>query len=305
MIMSDYQFLAKLYGVRGSYPIAPEEGTKIGGNTTCLLVRTKEHVVIIDAGSGIIRLGKELIPEILQYNKETGKPFHITILFTHTHTDHLLGFPFFAPIYMPNVHIHFFGPATLGMDFEDIMRTQVIPQYFPVGMDEFRSKKSFANLTENLFLYFNSGNPEPQIGYINETEPVFSDLSIFNMKYYFHPKDGSYLYRIEWNDKKLVFATDVEEYVGGDQRLIGFSKDADVLIHDAQYSEDQYKKFAGYGHSSIAMACDAAKQANVKKLLLYHHDPNNDDETLYKMEKRAQELFSASELATERWEWKL
>ncbi len=303
--MSDFQFLAKLYGVRGSYPIAPEDGTKIGGNTACLMARTAEHVVIFDAGSGIIRLGKELIPEILQHQKKANTPFHITMMFTHTHTDHLLGFPFFAPIYMPNVHIHFFGPATLGMDFEDIMRTQVIPQYFPVSMDEFRSKKSFHNISENMFIYFNSGNPEPQIGYINETESAFADLNIYNMKYYFHPKDGSYLYRVEWQDKKLVFATDVEEYVGGDQRLISFSKGADVLIHDAQYTEEQYKRFAGYGHSSVAMACDAAAQAEVKKLLLYHHDPNNSDDDLKALEQRARQLFSASELATERWSWQL
>ena len=125
------------------------------------------------------------------------------------------------------------------------------------------------------------------------------------MKYYFHPKDGTYIYRIDYKDKKLVFATDVEEYVGGDQRLINFSKEADVLIHDAQYSEEQYKNFAGYGHSSIAMACDAATQANVKELLLFHHDPGNSDEALNENEKRAQEIFPNSHLATEHWEWKL
>jgi len=303
--MSDYQFLAKLYGVRGSYPIAPEGGTKIGGNTTCLLARSKEHVVIFDAGSGIIRLGRELIPEIIKHNQETHKPFHITIIFTHTHTDHLLGFPFFAPMYMPNVHIHFFGPATLGMDFEEILSTQVVPQYFPVSMKEFRSTKSFHNVDENMFVYFNPGNPEPQIGRINETEPAFSALSVYNMKYYLHPKDGSYIYRVEAEDKKLVFATDVEQCAGGDQRVIAFSNNADVLIHDAQYTEEQYSKFAGYGHSSIAMACDAAKQAEVKRLILFHHDPNNTDEQLKEMEATAKGFFPNSELGTEKWEWKL
>jgi len=303
--MSDYQFMAKLYGVRGSYPIAPEQGTKVGGNTTCLLVRSPEHLVIFDAGSGIIRLGKELIPEILRFSKATKKIFHITLIFTHTHSDHLLGFPFFAPLYMPNVHLHFFGPATLGVDFEDILSMQVEPQYYPVAMDEFRSKKSFYNINENSFIYFNSGNPEPQMGHVTETEAAFSDFSVSTMKYYFHPKDGSYVYRVDWNGKKLVFATDVEEYVGGDQRLIAFSKEADILIHDSQYSEEQYPKFAGYGHSSVAMACEAAKQAKVKKLLLFHHDPNNDDAALIEIEKRAKEIFPASELATERWEWKL
>lgn len=303
--MSDYQFLAKLYGVRGSYPIAPEEGTKIGGNTTCLMTRTPDHIVIFDAGSGIIRLGKELIPEIIKHNQVSQEPFHITILFTHTHTDHLLGLPFFAPIYMPNVHLHFFGPATLGMDFEKIIGTTVIPQYFPVGMHEFRSRKSFHNIDENMIIYFNPDNPVPQVGRIGETEPAFSPLTIYNMKYYFHPKDGSYVYRVETTDSKLVFATDVEEYHGCDQRLINFSKNADVLIHDAQYTEEQYKQFSGYGHSSINLACEAARQAEAKKLMLFHHDPNNSDAQLREMEATAKSLFPNAELATEKWEWKL
>lgn len=303
--MSDYQFMAKLYGVRGSYPVAPEEGTKIGGNTTCLMVRSPEHIVIFDAGSGIIQLGRDLMPEIIEHKKKSDKPFHITLVFTHTHSDHLIGFPFFTPVYVPGVHLHFFGPATLGMDFKDIMTTQVWPQFFPVSMDEFRSEKTFANISENTILHFNPGNPEPQVGIVGQDEAPFSTFSISNMKYYLHPKDGSYVYRVDYNDHKLVFATDVEECVGGDQRVINFSKGADVLIHDAQYTEEQYRQFAGYGHSSFAMACDTAKQAEVKKLLLFHHNPGSTDEMLRELEAKAQKLFAASELATEKWEWKL
>jgi ribonuclease BN (tRNA processing enzyme) len=303
--MKDFEFLAKLYGTRGSYPIAPEEGTKYGGNTTCMLVRTPEHRVIIDAGSGIIKLGKELVPEILEHKKKSNKPFHLTMIFTHTHSDHLLGLPFFAPIYFPDVHIHFIGPATLGVDFEDILRNQVEPQYFPVSMDEFRSSKTFYNLSENMFIYFNPDDQVPQIGHVTRSEAAFSDFQIYTMKYYFHPKDGSYPFRIQYKDKKIVFATDVEAYVGGDQRLINFAKDVDVLIHDAQYTPEQYKNFSGYGHSSINMACDTAMQANVKKLLLFHHDPNNTDDVLEQMEKDAQKLFEETQLASEKWELRL
>ena len=300
--MKDFELKVKLYGVRGSYPIAPENGTKYGGNTTCLLARTSSHVVIIDAGSGIIKLGKELIPEILEHKKNTGQPFHITLLFTHTHYDHLLGLPFFAPVYMPDVHMHFVGPATLGVDLEQILRNTVTPQYFPVSMDEFRSTKSFINLNENMFIYFDDGNPEPQFGHVSKNQIPEGTLSIETMKYYFHPKDGSYPFKITYNDQSIVFATDVEAYVGGDHRLINFAKNADILIHDAQYTVDQYKNFAGYGHSSYAMACDTAKQANVKKLLLFHHDPNNTDEVLEEIRSEAKKLFANSELASEKWE---
>ncbi|MGD9486964.1 MAG: MBL fold metallo-hydrolase [Calditrichaceae bacterium] len=301
--MGKFQFMAKLYGVRGSYPIAPENGTKIGGNTPCLLVRSQKHIVIFDAGSGVIKLGKDLIGEINEHGKKSVDPLHITFIFTHTHSDHLIGLPFFAPLYMPNVFIHFIGPATLGVDFEQILRRLVEPQYFPVSMDEFRSNKSFRNINENMTIYFLPGVDEPQIAHANETVPDNAEFAVHNMKYYFHPKDGNYVYRVNWKNKALVYATDVEEYSGGDQRLITFSKDADFLIHDAQYTEEQYKSFNGYGHSSFVMACDAAKQANVKKLLLFHHDPNNDDDVLYEIEKDARKLFTNSELATEKWEW--
>lgn len=301
--MKDDRFLTKIYGVRGSYPISPGGGTKYGGNTTCLLARTKEHIVIFDAGSGIIQLGRELVPEIIEYKKKSKKPFHITLMFTHTHIDHLMGLPYFAPMFIPNVHIHFIGPATMGVDFEDILRTLVEPQYFPVSMDEFRSTKYFENIDENMIIYFLEGQPDPQIGYFEKTKTDLAEIVIRNMKYYFHPKDGSYNYRIECGGHSLVFATDVEQYAGSDQRLIKFAEGCDILIHDAQYTMDQYLQFQGYGHSNFQMACEVALKAKAKKLLLFHHDPNNDDETLETIEKNAKEIFTGAELAYEGWEW--
>jgi ribonuclease BN (tRNA processing enzyme) len=302
--MKDNRFLAKIYGVRGSYPIAPAGGTKYGGNTTCLLTRTQNHIVIFDAGSGIIQLGRELVPEIIEHKKKSKEPFHITMIFTHTHIDHLIGFPYFTPLFIPNVHIHFFGPATLGVDFEDILRTLVEPQYFPVSMDEFRSTKYFENIDENMVIYFLEGKPDPQFGFVETTPTDLAELAIKNMKYYVHPKDGSFNYRIENSGHSLVFATDVEQYAGIDQRLVNFAEGCDVLIHDSQYTLEQYLTFQGYGHSNYEMACEAAIKAKAKKLLLFHHDPNNDDENLEQIEKNAKEIFSGAELAYEGWEWK-
>ncbi len=300
--MKEYRFLAKLYGVRGSYPIAPPEGTRYGGNTTCLLTRTNNQIVIFDAGSGIVRAGQDLLPEIFKHKESSNDPFFITIMFTHTHIDHLLGFPYFAPLYIPGVHLTLIGPATMGVDFEDIMRTLVEPQYYPVNMDEFRSEQEFFNISENMVVYFNGDDPIPNFTLNGDLEKE-AQLVIRNMKYYFHPKDGSYNYRIEWNGNSLVFATDIEQYVGSDQRLAAFAKNADVFIHDSQYSLEQYPKFQGYGHSSVGMACEAAKQSEVKKLLLFHHDPGNDDAALEKLEKEGKKIFPAAELASETWEW--
>lgn len=302
--MKDFQFLAKLYGVRGSYPIAPVEGTRYGGNTTCLLTRTDEHIVIFDAGSGIVKLGRELLPEIFEHKAKSDQPFHITLLFTHTHIDHLMGFPYFAPLYIPGVHITMIGPATMGVEFEDILRNLVEPQYYPVAMDEFRCTKEFYNISENMVVYFTEGDSAAHVGTVGQSATELADLVINTQKYYFHPKDGSYNYRINWKDHSIVFATDVEQYVGSDQRLVQFSKDTDVLIHDSQYNLEQYPKFQGYGHSSFKMACEAAKQCGAKNLILFHHDPNNDDSTLEQMEKDARELFANVQLASESWELK-
>ncbi len=303
--MREYHFLARLYGVRGSYPIAPGDGTKYGGNTTCLLFRTPKQIVIFDAGSGIIQLGKELITEIMAHKEKSADPFHITILFTHTHYDHLIGFPFFAPNYIPGVEMTLVGPATMGVDFEDIMRTIVEPQYYPVSMDEFRSIRYFENVNEDMVVYFENKDPRPRFATLGDPLLKDVDFMVSNMKYYFHPKDGCYNYRVDCSGHSLVFATDVEQYVGTDQRLIQFAEGCDVMIHDAQYDLEQYLKFQGYGHSNYEMACQAALKAKAKKLLLFHHDPGNDDQTLERIEKEAKEIFSAVKLAAEGWEWKI
>jgi ribonuclease BN (tRNA processing enzyme) len=303
--MSEYSLLTKLYGVRGSFPISPKEGTKYGGNTTCLSARTPNHVLVIDAGSGIAQAGNDLLPEILAHKEKSRDPFYITMMFSHTHIDHLIGFPFFAPLYIPGVHLTLVGPATLGVDFEDILSTFVEPQYFPVSMDEFRCTKSFENIHENMIVYFTEDSREPHFATIGEVLPANVCMSVSNIKYYFHPKDGNFIYKINWGERSLVFATDVEQYVGSDQRLLTHAEGCDILIHDAQYTLEQYLKFQGFGHSTYEMACEAAIKAKAKKLLLFHHAPNNDDAVLEDIEKKAKEKFPNSELAYEGWEWRL
>jgi ribonuclease BN (tRNA processing enzyme) len=303
--MNDFNLFCKLYGVRGSYPVSPPDGTKIGGNTPCLLVRSPEHIIIFDAGSGLAELGKSLVPEILEHKKKNKGAFHISILFSHTHLDHLMGLPFFIPLFMPEVHIHFYGSPSFGMDFEQIIRTYFMPQFFPVEMHELRSVKSFENIDEDTVISFISGTPQPIVSRSTDFEAQEGEITVTNMKYYFHPKNGSQVYKISYKDHNLVFATDIEAFDGGDARLAEFAHKADVLIHDAQYTPQQYRLYSGYGHSSYEMACRAGIQAEVKKLLLFHHDPSSSDEHLKEIEKSAKKIFSASELATESWEWKL
>ena len=124
------------------------------------------------------------------------------------------------------------------------------------------------------------------------------------MRNYTHPKGGVYIYKFENNSgHSVVFATDIEGYVGGDQRLAKFAHNANILIHDAQYSLAEYNMFQGFGHSTFVMACEVAKNAGIKKLVLSHHDPKHSDAELKQLEKEAQKIFPDTYLATESMEF--
>ena len=179
---NDYNYLARIYGVRGSYPYSKKDGSHFGVNTSCFMVRSQKAIVIFDAGSGIIPLGSQLIPEILEHKKNSSEQFVINILFSHTHIDHLIGFYYFAPLYMPNVHINFIGPATMGVDLEVILRTFCEPQYYPVSMDEFRSTKSFFNINENTVITFAKDSSTPEIHEINGQSEPDAEFKINTMK---------------------------------------------------------------------------------------------------------------------------
>ena len=141
---------------------------------------------------------------------------------------------------------------------------------------------------------------------VNETDHTESGwlAKISCIRNFTHPKGGTYIYKIESrNGNSVVFATDVEGFVGGDKRLINFARDANILFHDAQYSLEEYQMFQGFGHSTYEMACTVAKQAGVQKLILFHHDPKHSDQELSDLENKAQEIFRETYMATESMEF--
>ena len=287
----------KIYGARGSYSPTSGTASSIGVNTTCLRVDIGNHLLIFDAGSGIIKLGQDLVKEKLANgNHEKKWKFHL--FFTHMHLDHIVGFPYFAMLYMPKTELHFLSPRILDYDLKDILNTFMHPPFFPVSMEDLPFEKHFYQLAEKTLCYFYEDHFE--LHHISEVPEGGWIAKISCMRNYMHPKGGSFFYKIETPEgRKVVFASDTEGYIGGDQKLVGFAKGADLLFHDAQYNKDEYQKFQGFGHSTYEMACEVAIQAEVKKLLLFHHDPNHDDDTLRELESQAQKLFPASSIASE------
>lgn len=288
------------WGVRGSYPSPGPKTARVGGNTSCITVNAGIHRVILDAGTGIIQLGNALVNQ----HQADKAPITATLLFTHTHHDHTQGFPFFKPLYFQTTTLYVFGPKTLEADLHEVLARAMLPPVFPITLDQLPCVRIVRNLSESETVVLNTDTPEPQVitGRLPASLNVPSNVLIHVMRSYAHPQ-GVYIYRIEHDGKAVVYATDTEGYVGGDQRLIRFARTATLLIHDAQYTESEYSNpqaaKQGWGHSTWRMALNVAQSAQVKQVALFHHDPEHSDEMLDDMEKEARALFPATRLARE------
>lgn len=291
--MSD-ELRIKFWGVRGSYPSPGAETVKYGGNTSSVEIRAGERTIILDAGTGIIPLGRELT--------RTKRAGEIVLLLSHLHHDHTQGLPFFVPAYLPNAKLHIFGPDGTHETLKNVLEHNQSSETFPVSLRDMASSKNIQSARESQVIVWDEDGVR-----ITESSSGFSDeaMVIRLHKSYAHP-GGVYAYRITWRGKSIVYATDTEGYVGTDKRLVAFAKDADVLIHDAQYSDEHYwgglmgfPSTQGYGHSTVSMACGVAAAAHVRALILFHHDPAYSDEVVTGMEVLAKEMFSATQAAYE------
>jgi len=293
-------FRVTLWGVRGSYPSPGPETACVGGNTPCIEVRVGKHLIILDAGTGIIHLGNMLISQ----HQNDKAPITATLLFTHTHHDHTQGFPFFRPLYFQTTTLYVFGPRTLEADLHEVLARAMLPPVFPITLDQLPCVRNVRNLGEGETVVLNSDSSEPQVlaGRIPPSLNTPASVLIHALRSYAHPQ-GVYVYRIEHNGKAVVYATDTEGYVGGDQRLIRFARGATLLIHDSQYNDPEYTSSLsskqGWGHSTWRMAVNVAQAAEVKQLVLFHHDPEHSDGMLENVEKEARAVFPMARLARE------
>ncbi|KPJ89618.1 MAG: hypothetical protein AMS17_01170 [Spirochaetes bacterium DG_61] len=290
------EFKVTFWGVRGSHPVPNKEYTLFGGNTTCLEVEVGDTRIIIDAGTGIIELGKKIAEEYFKTGE--GSPLELTLLFTHLHHDHTQGLPFFTPLYLGHSVIHLFGPRNFGEELCCVLERSMIPPNFPIDLYSSNSVKNITTIRENNILLINKKDKTPKVlnkfhesSQIGDTSIVIKVMNEFS-----HPANGVFVYRIEYQESSVVFCTDVEGYMFGNTKLIQFARDADLLIHDAQYNREQYSGAPvpkqGYGHSIPEMAIEVAEKANVKNLALTHHDPTAVDNELKKNETKYRRKFT-------------
>ena len=275
MTLENFSMKVKFYGTRGSIPVCAREFQDFGGNTSCLTIAIPDENIlsIIDAGTGIRTLGKELMA-----NKQL--PKEITLGFSHFHWDHVQGFPFFTPAYNPNVSINI---LVMGVGWEidrlkKIMVTQMGGDFFPIEINEMGAHFNYLTLGTKVIQHS-------------------SGMSV-KARLHNHP-GGAHSFRIERNGKVLVLVTDIEHGDELDEGTIELAKGADLLIHEAQYTSEELAKRKGWGHSSYEQAIEVAKRAGAKQLVMTHHDPEHDDAFLFKMEKHCQALFPNCCLARE------
>ncbi len=295
------RFFVRFWGVRGSYPTPGARTVRYGGNTSCVEVQVGMelgHTLIFDAGSGIIRLGAELMqPDERKTHDET--VLDAALFITHGHGDHLIGFPFFAPLFDARTSLHVFGPQLVNYNIEQLVTQLMSPPYFPVDMRDLPSHRTFHTISDEQCIVWSGENVAPSVGVLPHS--VRHDEVCVAAKFtQSHPQDGAVIYRIEYAGRRVVYATDVEWNQGCDNDFLAFIEGADLLIHDAQYTRHDYQQMKhGFGHSTIEMAVAAAHAAHVHELILFHHEPTYDDRQLDRMEAEAQTHFACTRSAYE------
>jgi ribonuclease BN (tRNA processing enzyme) len=269
-------------GVRGSRPVADKRVNKYGGNTSSILVEKGDRIVIFDAGTGIINIGDYL-------KKERTDIKILDIFLTHFHFDHILGLPFFQPILSRGYKINIYS-APYNKDnrsAKDVILTIFNQPYSPISSEGIKAEINFIELDIND----------------KEAIPIGEGMSVAYQKNNSHPLCGVLIYKLTTEGKSIVYATDVETPGGFAGVTLDFISGADILIHDSQYFDSHYdaaespKK--GFGHSSVSMAVQNAKNARAKTLYLFHYDPAYSDRELEIMLKEARKVFKNTFLSEE------
>lgn len=247
----------KFWGTRGSIPTPGNHTYKYGGNSTCVTIDPDGNEfspLIIDSGTGIRTLSNKLL--------EAEKPLNLKMIFTHSHWDHIQGFPFFLPAYSPENNIEIYHYPSLGGNIKKSLEIQMDAHNFPIGYDKLKANITFKKFRNNF-------------------ELMGLHVSILKLN---HPGSGVG-FRFEKNSKSFVFLTDHEldqqPYNGASlEQTTKFCQNADLLVHDAQYLNSEMELYRGWGHSSAEDVFEMALKAGVKKLALFHHDPNRTDDEI-------------------------
>lgn len=273
----------KFWGTRGSSPVSGSKYLQYGGNTSCLEIRDKDLLVIVDAGSGIRELG-----EHLQVN--SSKP--LPILLSHTHWDHIIGFPFFGPAYDPKQQLDIYSPIGYQKEAETLFHDMLAYGYFPIRLEEMRSKLEFKELRDSSTLQFNS--IKISCHYANHPGPTLCFKFTTPNKTIGYVTDNELL--IGYHGDPMTIS---KEHPLFDQHmsLLRFLEDCDVIIHEAQYLPQEYIFKAGWGHSCVPNVIAFLRHLpRCREWIVTHHDPKHTDEDLMKKAQLQQDLLTQADL---------
>jgi diguanylate cyclase (GGDEF)-like protein len=254
----------RFWGTRGSIPTPGNRTAIYGGNTSCVEIQTSDGTtLVLDCGTGIRMLGLDML--------QRSTPHRIHLLIGHTHWDHIQGFPFFTPAFLPGTELNIYGSSAFQRSLEDSLSGQMQYSYFPVKLQDLASRLHYTELEEG---FFRIGEVLVETQYLNHTAPTIA-------------------YRFSCDGATVAYVTDHEPFWNprgpefhhpGDQRHIEFLRGADLVVHDAQYTSEEYKTKLGWGHSPTDYVTDVAIAAGVGRIALFHHDPTHDDEVIKRIE---------------------
>jgi phosphoribosyl 1,2-cyclic phosphodiesterase len=269
------QFTVHFWGVRGSIACPGQSTVRYGGNTSCVEMRVGGHRLIFDGGTGLRVLGQSLLSQM---------PVEAHLFFTHSHWDHIQGFPFFVPAFVKGNQFHIYGTvAPNGSTIEQRLNDQMLHPNFPVPLQIMGAALKFYDL---------------EIGETVRIGEVLVENALLN-----HPGEAVG-YRVNWHDHAVAYITDTEHYPDRlDENVLWLARNADVLIYDATYTDEEYhskqSSKVGWGHSTWQEAVKVAQAANVKKLVIFHHDPLHDDNFMDRVKEDTAQQFPNSVVAWE------
>lgn len=264
----------RFWGVRGSIPVPGRETVRSGGNTSCVEVTSEDReVLILDAGTGIRLLGLDL--DTRPTERMVG-----VLLFSHTHWDHIQGLPFFSPARLQRNRLVIMGEHRVGRRLEQVLAGQMTDAYLPFSLSDLRA--------------------DLLIKEVHDGEHIVVGNTMAVMPCRLPHPGGVFGYRIQCKGKVVVYATDVNHPHGRlESRILTLARDADLLIHDAQFTPEEKAQRPDWGHSSWEEATKVAIEAGVKRLALFHHDPLHTDDQLDEIERQARAQFPGAFLARE------
>jgi phosphoribosyl 1,2-cyclic phosphodiesterase len=272
--MSPEQLTVRFWGVRGTVATPGPDTVRYGGNTSCVEIHCGQRLVIFDGGTGIKKLGDTLLASKRKVDAD--------ILFSHFHMDHVCGIPFFAPLYAAGHRIRLWA----GANPEAVVRTMMSAPLFPIGIDAFNAQVQFRDFRMGDVLELGDGITV-RTGPLN------------------HP-GGATGYRLEYAGRSLAYLTDTEHQLDRlDDNVLSLARNADLMIYDCTYTDEEFATYVGWGHSTWQQAVRLATAAKAQRVAIFHHDPDHNDSFMDDVETAAAKMRAGTFVARDGLELRL